>query len=317
MANVGLVKKIMSLSPHIEMMVRRLYWLNVKKLAGRVAVKPKQKNKGSTFTSYKFDELEVFLQKQGVANGSLLVVHSAFSSFKGRVEGPDEIIDKLLEYIGASGTLAMPAMPVFKNARPLENYLSAAKDVDIYEYDVNKSRIKTGVLPSILHKRGALRSRHPINTMVALGPLAGDIMEGNISGESPLACGANSSWKHCVDNDAIIIGLGTDLTHSLTMIHVAEDVLDSAWPIKDWYIEKNFQIKDGDFEEIRVLRERAPKWGALHFGERTLCKELLAEGILKSKNIDGILIETLNAKELMRFLNDRNGFGYPYFWVNK
>jgi len=317
MANVGLVKKIMSISPHIEMMVRRLYWLNVKRLVGRVKVKSKPKNKDTSYSPYKFDELEVFLQKPSICKGSLLVVHSAFSSFKGRVEGPDEIIDKLFGFIGASGTLAMPGMPVFKNSRPLKNYLSAVKDEELYVYDVNKSRIKTGVLPSILHKRGGLRSRHPINTMVALGPLAGDIMEGNIAGDSPLACGANSSWKHCVDNDAIIIGLGTDLTHSLTMIHVAEDVLDTAWPIKDWYIEKNFMIKDGDFEETRVFRERAPKWGALHFGERTLCKELLAEGILKSKIIDGVLIETLNAKKLMHFLNDRNGFGYPYFWVNK
>lgn len=319
MANTGLVKRIFSLSPHVEMIARRLYWNNVRRLSGRVKKSTKKKVDPLPEQSKRFDlvALERYLKSCGVGVGSLLVVHSAFAPLKGRVSGPEEIVDFLLGMVGDSGTLAMPAMPMFANSRPLEEYLSNEPDENVYVYNVQKSRIKTGVLPSALHKRkGSVRSRHPINTMVALGAQAERLMSGNLAGDSPLACGINSSWNHCVQQDALIVGVGTDLTHSLTMIHVVEDVKDAGWPVKNWYVEKKFLIKDGDFEEARVLRERAPQWGALHFGERTLCKDLLEAGLLKSAVIDGVLVEVLSSRKLIDFLNARNHSGYPYFWVD-
>lgn len=318
MANTGLVKKIFAVSPHVEMIARRLYWRNVQRLAGKVKKSTKKKTvvEPAGVLPLNLAALGEHLKSNGVAADSLVLVHSAFAALKGRVSGPEEVIDFFLNNIVPQGTLAMPAMPLFTNARPVEEYLSTQPDTNLYVYNVQKSRIKTGVLPAALHKREAsVRSRHPINSMVALGPLAKKLMEDNLVGESPLPCGINSSWSRCVKENAIIVGLGTDLTHSLTMIHVAEDTKDAQWPVKDWYVEKNFIIKDGDFEERRVLRERAPRWGALHFAERTLCKDLLGAGILKSDVIDGVLIEIINARLLMDFLNARNHTGYPYFWV--
>jgi aminoglycoside 3-N-acetyltransferase len=315
MANDSIIRKVFSISPHIEMISRRLYWSNVKWLSNRV-----KKNKNCQLSAYKidFEKIADFLRTNGVINGKLLVVHSAYAPFKGRGRTPNQIIDMLFDIVGKTGTVAMPAMPKFNNSIDVIDYLSEDSDRNVYNYDVAKSSIKTGVLPLMLHKRqGSVRSRHPINTMVALGPLAKKIMQNNLEGESPLACGKNSSWYNCVEHDAVIIGLGTDLTHSLTMIHVAEDTLDEKWPIKDWYVEKSFTIKDGNFEDKRMLRERSPKWGALHFGERTLCKDLINKGILKSTNIDGITVETIRARELMYFLNSKNSNGYPYFWVRK
>lgn len=319
MANTGLVKKIFALSPHVEMLARRLYWRNVQRLAGKVkksARKKKRPIENEQAKPFDYLALERYLKDCGASAGSLMVVHSAFAPFKGCVSGPDEVIEFLLQFLGAEGTLAMPAMPMFTNARSVEEYLSPEPDENVYVYNVQKSRIKTGILPTALHKRkGSVRSRHPINTMVALGKLAETLMEGNLMGDSPLACGVNSSWSRCVEQDALIVSLGTDLTHSLTMIHVAEDVKDAQWPVRDWYVEKKFVIKDGDVEETRVLRERAPRWGALHFGERTLCKDLMAAGLLKSTRIDGIVVEVLSAKALIEFLDARNRSGYPYFWV--
>jgi len=315
MANDSLIRKVFSLSPHIEMISRKLYWNNVKWLSKRVR---KKKTPEINVTPVDFNEIEHFLLDNGVVDGSLIVVHSAYAPFKGRSKTPNQILDMLLEIVGDRGTVAMPAMPKFKNAVDVEDYLSESKENSVYEYDVHKSSIKTGVLPLMLHKRKeSVRSRHPINTMVALGPLAETLMQDNLEGVSPLACGVNSSWNHCVEQDAVIVSLGTDLTHSLTMIHVAEDVLDETWPINNWYLEKEFSIKDGDFHKKVKLRERAPKWGALHFGERTLCKDLIDKGILKSTTIDGITVEVLKAKDLIGFLNERNNSGYPYFWVNR
>lgn len=314
MGNNTLRKKIFAISPYIELMSRKIYWNNVARFQRKFKNKPKVNPEEKTKINY--ESIRRFLSDSGAQNGGLMLVHSSFASLKGRGKSADEVVDFLLEIVGPNGTLAMPAMPKFRNAVKTEDYLQPNDSDTIYEYDVQKSKIKTGVLPLMLHKRSASRrSRHPINTMVALGPLADFLFEGNLDGKSPLACGAQSSWKRCVDNDALIVGLGTDLTHSLTAIHVAEDVKDQNWPVKNWYIEKKFKITDGDYTELRVLRERAPRWGALHFAERTLCRDLMLEGILRSIEIDGVLVETLKAKQLINYLNERNQNGYPYYGI--
>lgn len=315
MANLSTIHKIFALSPHIEMLSRRLYWNNVKLLSGQAR---KQKKRGIQEISSQvdYDKIAMFLESNGVKQGSLILVHSAFAPLKGRGKTPNQVLEYLFGLIGSNGTLAMPAMVKYKNEVKLEEYLTADLSGEVFHYDVNKSGIKTGVLPLMLHKRNtSVRSRFPINTMVAEGPLAETLFKDEFKGESPLACGVNSSWKKCIEHDALIIGLGTDLTHSLTAIHVAEDTLDRKWPIKNWYIEKTFRITHGDFDSTQVIRERAPKWGALHFAERTLCRDLLEANVLKSTIIDGIQVEILSAKDLILFLEQRNAKGYPYFWV--
>ncbi len=315
MANLSKIHKFFAISPHVEMIARRLYWNNVKRLSGQ-AKKQKKKLISAVSTPIAYDDIGTFLKENGVTEGRLLLVHSAFAPLKGRGKTPNQVLEYLFELIGSSGTLAMPAMVKYKNEIKPEDYLTADLSGEVFHYDVSKSGVKTGVLPLMLHKRkGSIRSRYPINTMVAEGPLAKTLFEDEFKGKSPLACGMNSAWKKCIDHDALIVGLGTDLTHSLTAIHVAEDSLDSEWPIKNWYIEKTFRITDGDFESTKVLKERAPKWGALHFAERTLCKNLLEAHILKSTVIDDIQVEILSAKDLIRFLEQRNTKGYPYFWV--
>jgi aminoglycoside 3-N-acetyltransferase len=300
------------------MIGRRIYWRNISRFS-----KKAKKSKINTCliahrgdTPLHYGALEQHFRALGVADGSLLVVHSSFAPLKGRVSSPDDVIDFLLRLVGSQGTLAMPATPLFKNSRPVEEYLSSEPDEHVYVYDIQRSRIQTGSLPAALHKRpGSVRSRHPINSMVALGPMAEKLMQDNLSGDSPLACGVNSSWYRCVEHNALIISLGIDLSHSLTMIHVAEDIKEGQWPVKNWYVDKQFLVKDNGFEEFRVLRERAHRWGALHFAERTLCRDLLVAGLLKSHTIDGILIEALSANRLIDFLEMRNRSGYPYFWL--
>jgi aminoglycoside 3-N-acetyltransferase len=114
-----------------------------------------------------------------------------------------------------------------------------------------------------------------------------------------------------------ILSFGTDLTHSLTSIHVSEDAYENEWPVNDWYLEKSFKIVDKDYDQERVIRERRPHWGALHFAERTLCKDLIKQGILQTSNEFGVLIEVIDARKLNEFLRGKQKEipGYPYFWL--
>lgn len=317
MANDSIQTKIMALSPYVEIVCRRLYWRNVKHVSRILAWrKPKPKPKTAESASpANFDDVLAHLRASGVENGSVLIVHSSFGALTQTGLSPKEINDKLIDFLGEQGTLAMPATPWFRNQPKADEYINEDVTDKVYQYDVRRSRPKTGMLPAALvGKAGAVRSRHPINSMVAFGACAHELMEGNLGDGSPLACGVDSSWKKCVDKDAWIVGLGTDLTHSLTAIHIAEDVLDSKWPVDNWYREKKFHIKDGEFESTRLLRERHPVWGTLHYAERTLCKDLCKAGVLRSARIDGILVEIIRSQELLRFLNARNSTAYPYFW---
>lgn len=322
MANDSLVNRIMSFSPDVELFVRKVYWSNPSAFyTFSHALRHHYKKPRSIPKKQKkidFDKILTKLVKWGVKSGEVMIVHSAYRPLKLTGLSPLQINEQLLTLLTKRGTLAMPGIPSFPNDDHLSGYITKDISNTCYEYNVTSSPIKTGALPVALKEmKGAIRSRHPINTMVAIGPHAHSMMKNNLNGDTSLACGYNSSWKYCYDNDAIIVGLGTDLTHSLTMIHVAEDMKGTEWYIQPWYRNKKYRIRDGDFVTEVVLRERHPRWGALHFGERTLCKDLSVNGILRSTIIDGILLEAMRAKDLLSYLNSRNCNGYPYFWVKK
>ncbi|WP_310556236.1 AAC(3) family N-acetyltransferase [Flavobacterium sp.] len=312
MANTGITNKILSMSPYLELLIRKFYWSN------RDLISKFKKTKPQFNQLRDFDKIKDQLQKFGIHTGSILVLHGSYEVLEGTGNSPKKIIDELLDLVGKDGTLAMNSSRIFPEEKVKDNYLTADYSNQIVNYNVHKSRVWTGVLPFFMlkHKEAKI-SRFPINPIVAIGFHADKMIENNIVNELNSSCGVNSSWKYCVDNNAIIVGLGTDLTHSLTIMHVAEEIMGSKWPIKDWYRERQFQVIDNDFQKIIKVNERKPKWGTLHFAERTLCRDLLRAGILKTTTVDGVLVEVINSKELIDFLNSKNKNGYPYFNLKK
>ncbi|UFH46682.1 AAC(3) family N-acetyltransferase [Flavobacterium galactosidilyticum] len=311
MANSGIKNKILSLSPYIELLIRRIYWNN-KRLVSRF--------KGNSIHISKlkdFNKIKNQLIDFGVKKGDILVLHGTYESIEGTGKSPNAIIEELLDLLGDQGTLVMNSARIFPEEKKMIN-LEGSHPNQIVKYDVHKSRVWTGVLPFFMlkHKNSKI-SRFPINPVVAIGRYAEEMIAKNISGELNSSCGVNSSWKFCVDNNAVVVGLGNDLTHSLTIMHVAEEVMGDNWPISNWYSERKFRVIDKSFDEIVKVKERKPKWGKLHFAERTLCKDLIAANILKTVTIDGVLLEFLKSKELIDFLNSKNDKGYPYFNVKK
>ena len=309
MSNVGLKNKVLSLSPYIEIFVRNLYWKN-SKLISKLVKKSnisKEEDKIQDFT-----KVLDYLNREGIGKGNLMVLHSSYEALDNTKLSPKQLIDELLMFIGDEGTLAMNSARKFKEENPNE-YLTQKFENTIVNYDLKKSKVWTGALPLFfLRNKNVQISKFPINPMIAVGNLAKEMMVNNLNGDLK-ACGKGSSWEFCVDNNAVIVGLGIDLTHSLTIMHVAEDA-NPNWPIKDWYGKRKYNVIDESNEShlIEVL-ERNPKWGALHFAERTLCKDLISNNILKVFNIDGLDIEYLYAKDLINFLNSKNSKGYPYF----
>jgi aminoglycoside 3-N-acetyltransferase len=292
--------KLFSISPYVEVGIRFFYW---NRHFHSILKNLFLKNSASKINNFNFDLIFDILSNNNIGSSSLIILHSSYDILNKSGLSPSEIINRFLEFLGNEGTLAMNAARIIK------------KDVleDVEVYNIQKSRVWTGVLPAIMVKDPrAFISKFPINSMVAIGKLASNMMENNTKSDYLSSCGPNSSWNFCYQNNAHIIGIGIDLVHSLTMIHVAEET--KSWPINNWYIERSFKIIDNEKVSYLKIIDRDTKWGKKHFAERTLYKDLINNNILKICKIDNIEIQIINSKDLIDFLNKKNSKGYPYFF---
>ncbi len=318
MAFRNIYDSLSTMHPSIEVLTRRLYWNNdylIKRYnekKNRIK-EPSLKVGLSTIVSA--------ISSLGIEEGSILIVHSSYESIQRNcadIVKPKKLIEMLVRLIGNTGTLSFPTHPSYSREKISKLTIRSNDDIkEVLTYDVRKTLAWTGFLPNVfLRMPGVVRSRHPINTLAALGPLATEMMQKNIEGDCPLPCGTNSSWKFCADRRAKILGLGVDLVHSLTMMHVAEDS-NPNWPIKEWYRKRTFKIIDGIEEQLLTVSERKPKW-TINLAERCFRKELKKEGILKIASIGELQIEYINdSKELIDYLNSKNANGYPYYFGRK
>lgn len=317
MGLTNIYDKIVQASPILEVKLRQLYWNNYKLLS---KYKPKRNSSGSSIdrvapTTLDFDKVLNYLKNNGCGNGEVVIVHSSYKSLKTSGLSAQEIIEKLISLIGHEGTLVMPVIRTYEeenqiSGSPLEKD-EAIEDI-ICVYDVQKTKVHTGFLPiCLMNREGSVTSRYPLNTVTAYGLHAKDIIYNNLCGIGEAPNGPHSAWKNCLDLNAIIVCLGADVTHSLTMIHTNEDAYGD-WPIKNWYRKRRFIIKDNDFRSEICVKERRPLWGAKYYLERNLRKDLLREHILRLHVIDGLEIGIIESQKLISYLRSRKKEGYPY-----
>jgi aminoglycoside 3-N-acetyltransferase len=310
------IDKILSLSPWIEVIIKTLYW-RVPTLNKLLAARARSQNKvkvASKLPAISFDMIDQALKDSGVLPGDILIVHSSAVALSRTGLSPVEICQKLLNFLGTEGTLAAPAIPLFREEPTGSARLTDEICSKRLKYDVKRTPPWTGAIAkALMGMPGSVRSRHPLNSMVAIGKHAVAMMEKNIDGNLPTACGINSSWKYCSDRNAKIVFLGVDASHNMTMIHVAEDAWESQWPVNGWYRERLFTIRDSGVELDITVRERCPKW-SIYYGERTLQRDLQKFNVLKYQEINGFKFGYCESGRLIDFLNDRKSKSYPY-WI--
>ncbi|MEG1644400.1 MAG: AAC(3) family N-acetyltransferase [Alistipes sp.] len=302
-----------NLSPYIEVKLRQLYWRNISKTA---SLKKEFKEMPST-EKVEFKAILKFLSDNGIGKGSLIVVHSSYKALKGTGLSPEQINQALIDYVSKEGTVAMPVIREYKEEGSLTEYFTKNMDEVICTYDVEHSHVTTGILPYCLMRRGdSFTSRFPLNPMTAVGQDAEQMMIHNLEGNTPSPHGVNSAWKYCYDHYAMVVGLGIDQTHYLTIEHVAQESFEN-WPIQDWFRKRLFRIIDKDFQTSITVSERKPKWGAKYRAETKLKKDLLKHNILKIEHINGVEVSITDSRKLIDFLRANKKKGYPYYVPNK
>lgn len=307
----SIYKTIAGISPSIEVLFRKLYWRNVTKTS---TLRPKFKTsiKGRS-EGVNFNRIIDNLADRGVTKGSIVIVHSSYDLLENSGLSPEEINSMLLELVGPEGTLVMPIIRKYKEEGNLKEYLVKNLDKIVCTYNVQKTQVVSGFLPYMLMQDSNSHvSRFPLNPVVAVGKHAAKMIEHNLDCDEPSAHGPNSSWKYCVDNNAIVIGLGVDMPHYLTIAHVNEECSPN-WPIRNWYRKRRFEIIDREFKMQKEVLERRPIWGAIYLAENKLKIDLIRNNILKTETVEGLNVSVIESQQLIDFLRYHPHKGYPYY----
>ncbi len=289
------IKKLYSASMIPEVTIRKIFY-SLPVL--QKYYKNRRKNSVNV-EKQKLDKEILFSQinKANISKGCLLIVHSSMDSLNHFDISPRELIDFLLKLIGNTGTLAMPAFPIYKT-----DIINDAKIEHLY--NVKKKLCATGMLPNVfLRYPNVVRSKFPYNSLAAVGPLADEMMQENLN--SDLAFGKGSSWYFCKEQEAKVLMLGVPSHQTTTIVHVAEDYLDDKWPIKNWYVTRKFKIRDGQETLSKTIRIRDPFWVRFNASYyRTKCFK--NEELLNEWEYEGISFGVIeNSSELVDYIVDR------------
>jgi aminoglycoside 3-N-acetyltransferase len=187
----------------------------------------------------------ILVNRMGIHEGSVVFIHSSADALN--IDLPVyRLLEILLETVGENGTLVFPAWHFTYRA---EDYLK--KDLI---FDVRRSPSFLGALSEFARRHpDAKRSIHPINSIVAIGKHAREIVGEH--GDSIYPCDETSPYYKIMKFDGIIAGIGVD-TNFISFVHCPEDVIKKQFPIKtrlDKVYEGKVKLKDGSLKIIKTL----------------------------------------------------------------
>jgi aminoglycoside 3-N-acetyltransferase len=161
------------------------------------------------------------LKKLGLKEGDIVLVHSSLSAI-GYVEGgADIVIDALLEAVGPSGTILMPAFPL------PGTMLDYAKTNPLF--DPKNTPSCMGEITEVFRRRkGALRSLFPTHSVAAIGPHAEYLLKDHEKDQ--VQCGKHSPFFKLIGLDGYIMLLGA-WVNVLTSFRVLDCTVDN-FPVR-------------------------------------------------------------------------------------
>jgi len=217
-----------------------------------------QKEKGQVFTK---EFLIQNLQSIGIQKGDSLLVHSSLSKMGYLENGPETLIDALLEVIGSKGNLLMPSSP---NALLQLDYIKSNA-----LFDVQHSPSKLGAITEVFRKRkDVIRSLNATEPVCALGPDAYFLTEGHFNELTPYT--SKSPFYRLTEKKGKILYIGVTLANAGTSLHLLEDAVDFKFPV---YFPEVFDVKIKD--ATGHIHEVKTKVHNPEYSKKRKCDDLL------------------------------------------
>lgn len=194
---------------------------------------------------YNTDDIILALKKMNICHGSNIFIHSAWDAFYNYEGTEDELIEALLNLIGKSGTLAMPAFPLKR-----KNKL----------FDVRKSVTAAGLLAESFRKYpNVKRSANERHSVCAVGPLADYLTKDHH--HSINAFDENSPYYRLIEKNFKVISIGLPHYFIGTFLHCTKALLRHEIPYYgQLYDEVNTEVHqyidlEGNVQNYNTIRE--------------------------------------------------------------
>ncbi|MBE6542986.1 MAG: AAC(3) family N-acetyltransferase [Ruminococcaceae bacterium] len=302
-----MIKKLLSVSPRVEVMLKRLAYSSdgMKKLVKKVYYKLSGGEKKIEKSREAFEKLCQRIDTLGIEKGDILIVHSSMDGLSAVDASPMEYINYLLGLVGDEGTLVFPAFPSLNRPDLFPRNME-----EIPTYIPARTPSWTGLLPNVFCMYpGVKRSEFPYNSLAAKGKYAEEMMKDNLKAQCPH--GKDTPWEFCVEHHAKVLFLGVEMERSNTLLHVAEDYMGEEWPIKDWYDRHVYKVKlrDGTVveKEFFACKHSWTGYSAIHctiarLKKRDLLREVNTEQVAlgfvpdAKKLVDAVIQDTKNGK---------------------
>jgi aminoglycoside 3-N-acetyltransferase len=239
------------------------------------------------------DRLERLLDRLGIEEGDLVMLHTAFSRLRGIVNSPTEVIEGFTRRLGPSGMLAMPrySWHLFPAARPWEGYAEFLRTLP--PIDLRHTPANIGVVPEVFRQMPDVDvSISHFWPVAARGPRAKDLLQGQDAVIH--AYGPGSVFARLLEWNAKIVGLGVTLNTS------------SVAPVTDLHLCSEHArnvFTDGPVSGVVIDRN-----GGIHRPRVTTMRPAAVRDIKPSR----ILAERLRPGIDFAFVEDNGNFFFSY-----
>lgn len=250
---------------------------------------------------YSSDDIIKVMSEMGMKKGSLVCIHSSmkeFYNFNGTAEG---LISKILDFIGPTGTLMMPAFP---DVRLFTDY---------YIFDPQKDKTGAGYLSEVFRKYpGVKRSVNIQSSACAIGPLADYLCENHYKSKD--CWDEMSPWYRLCEKDGLVFNLGMPRNYIATFEHCVESILQYEHPYwaqlftkeKTWkYYNEDGEVRS--YKNMICEIERRPH-------EPTIFK-WFNENNWQHTKISNLEIKVFYSKKCLEKMLNLGRLGISLYWI--
>ncbi|GAA4932838.1 aminoglycoside N-acetyltransferase AAC(3)-VIII [Streptomyces coeruleoprunus] len=249
------------------------------------------------------------LKELGVAHGDIVMIHTSLSALGYVVGGTRTVIDALTEAVGDDGTLMAYCgwndAPPYDLADWPEPWREAARaEWPAYDPLLSEADHNNGRVPEALrHWPGAVRSRHPDASFVAVGPAAHRLMDDH-PWDHPH--GPDTPLARLTEAGGRVLLLGAPLD-ALTLLHHAEALAEA--PDKR-YVEYEQPITVEGRRVWRRFRDVDTSTEAFDYGRvvpegvwpfTVIAEDMLAAGFGRVGLVGAARCHLFEARDVVRF----------------
>jgi aminoglycoside 3-N-acetyltransferase len=174
--------------------------------------------------------LQAHLTQRIGADYEILMVHSSVNHMLPMYTGtPLELVRMLMEFVGPTRTLAMPAF--FFGDPAIGGALKTLRQKP--RFDLRRTPSQMGLATELFRRMpGVVSSCHPVYRVSALGPRAAELTEGHELADSPTGLG--TPFVYMARHETCVIGLVKPI-QVMTQAHHTEGAMGRDFPVP--YVE--------------------------------------------------------------------------------